>query len=104
MNKISPEHLARGAFVYVRQSTADQLRNNHESRRRQYALAERAQMLGWSEVVVIDDDLGKWRARASSGCWRPSALGRSARWYRSRHPDWRATVATGIRCWSSAPW
>ena len=58
MSKISPEHLARGAFVYVRQSTADQLRNNHESRRRQYALAERAQMLGWSEVVVIDDDLG----------------------------------------------
>lgn len=61
MSKISPEHLARGAFVYVRQSTADQLRNNHESRRRQYALAERAQMLGWSEVVVIDDDLGVWR-------------------------------------------
>lgn len=53
MSKISPEHLARGAFVYVRQSTADQLRNNHESRRRQYALAERAQMLGWSEVVVV---------------------------------------------------
>ena len=58
MNKVSPEHLARGAYVYVRQSTADQLRNNHESRRRQYALAKRAQMLGWSEVVVIDDDLG----------------------------------------------
>jgi excisionase family DNA binding protein len=58
MSKISAEHLARGAYVYVRQSTADQLRNNHESRRRQYALAERARMLGWSEVVVIDDDLG----------------------------------------------
>jgi hypothetical protein len=26
MNKITPEHLARGAYVYVRQSTADQLR------------------------------------------------------------------------------
>ena len=37
MTKISAEHLARGAYVYVRQSTADQLRNNHESRRRQYA-------------------------------------------------------------------
>jgi DNA invertase Pin-like site-specific DNA recombinase len=58
MNKISPEHLARGAYVYVRQSTADQLRNNTESRRRQYALADRARALGWSEVVVIDDDLG----------------------------------------------
>ena len=44
--------------MYVRQSTADQLRNNHESRRRQYALADRARTLGWSDVVVIDDDLG----------------------------------------------
>ncbi len=58
MTKIGPEHLARRAYVYVRQSTVDQLRHNHESRRRQYALADRARMLGWSEVVVIDDDLG----------------------------------------------
>lgn len=58
MSKITAEHLARAAYVYVRQSTADQLRHNHESRRRQYALAERARTLGWSEVVVIDDDLG----------------------------------------------
>ena len=58
MSKITTEHLVRGAYVYVRQSTADQLRNNHESRRRQYALADRARLLGWSEVVVIDDDLG----------------------------------------------
>ena len=28
MTKITPEHLARGAFVYVRQSTADQLLPN----------------------------------------------------------------------------
>ena len=58
MTKINPEHLALSAYVYVRQSTADQLRNNHESRRRQYALAERARALGWEDVVVIDDDLG----------------------------------------------
>lgn len=58
MSKINPEHLARCAYVYVRQSTADQLRNNHESRRRQYALADRARALGWADVVVIDDDLG----------------------------------------------
>lgn len=58
MSKIGADHLARGAYVYVRQSTADQLRHNHESRRRQYALADRARTLGWSEVVVIDDDLG----------------------------------------------
>ena len=55
MTKIAPEHLARGAYVYVRQSTADQLMHNHESRRRQYGLAERARQLGWQKVVVIDD-------------------------------------------------
>jgi hypothetical protein len=37
MNKITPEHLTRDAYVYVRQSTVDQLLNNPESRRRQYA-------------------------------------------------------------------
>ena len=59
MSKITPEHLTRGAFVYVRQSTQDQLLHNHESRRRQYNLADRARHLGWSDVVVIDDDLGR---------------------------------------------
>lgn len=58
MGKINPEHLARSAYVYVRQSTADQLRNNHESRRRQYALADRARLLGWTDMVVTNDDLG----------------------------------------------
>jgi DNA invertase Pin-like site-specific DNA recombinase len=58
-DKIRPEHLARVAMVYVRQSTMDQVRHNHESRRRQYELADRGRALGWKEVVVIDDDLGK---------------------------------------------
>lgn len=65
--KITAEHLARGAFVYVRQSTADQLANNPESRRRQYGLAERARALGWADATVIDDDLG----RSGSGISRP---------------------------------
>ncbi|MDP9464123.1 MAG: recombinase family protein, partial [Actinomycetota bacterium] len=65
--KITSDHLARGAYVYVRQSTADQVANNHESRRRQYGLAERAQALGWADVTVIDDDLG----RSGSGVSRP---------------------------------
>jgi DNA invertase Pin-like site-specific DNA recombinase len=59
MNKITADHLVRAAYVYVRQSTADQLAHNPESRRRQYALKERAEALGWQEVVVIDDDLGR---------------------------------------------
>ena len=67
MNKITPEHLARAAYVYVRQSTGDQLLNNPESRRRQYALETRARSLGWENVIVIDDDLG----RSGSGQLRP---------------------------------
>ena len=67
MTKITAEHLSGGAFVYIRQSTADQLMHNHESRRRQYGLAERARQLGWNSVEVIDDDLG----RSGSGINRP---------------------------------
>jgi excisionase family DNA binding protein len=67
MNKITAEHLARSAYVYVRQSTPDQLLNNPESRRRQYALAARARALGWEEVIVIDEDLG----RSGGGQARP---------------------------------
>ena len=67
MSKITPEHLSRQAFVYVRQSTQDQLQHNHKSRRRQYALADRARKLGWSDVVVVDDDLG----RSGGGVARP---------------------------------
>jgi DNA invertase Pin-like site-specific DNA recombinase len=59
MNKITAEHLARGAFVYVRQSTAYQVVNNLESQRRQYGLVERARQLGWDDVQLVDDDLGK---------------------------------------------
>src|SRR5260370_16195673 len=67
MNKVTPDHLARSAYVYVRQSTADQLTNNPESRRRQYALTARAHALGWGNVVVIDEDLG----RSGGGISRP---------------------------------
>ena len=67
MTKITSEHLARSAYVYIRQSTADQLVHNHESRRRQYGLVDRAWQLGWTTVEVIDDDLG----RSGSGITRP---------------------------------
>ena len=59
MTKITPEHLARSAIVYIRQSTPQQVAHNLESQRRQYALVERGRQLGWSEVQVIDDDLGR---------------------------------------------
>jgi DNA invertase Pin-like site-specific DNA recombinase len=67
MTKITPEHLAGSACVYIRQSTPGQLAHNHESRRRQYGLVDRAKQLGWSNVDVIDDDLG----RSGGGITRP---------------------------------
>ena len=67
MNKITSEHLARAAFVYVRQSTAYQVVNNLESQRRQYGLVERARDLGWDDVQLVDDDLG----RSGGGTARP---------------------------------
>jgi len=58
-DKLQPEHLQRAAYVYVRQSTAQQVRTHRESQQRQYALADRARQLGFARVVVIDEDLGK---------------------------------------------
>jgi len=67
MNKITADHLARRACVYVRQSTPGQVQHNLESQRRQYALEDRARTLGWKDVDVIDDDLGI----SGSGTRRP---------------------------------
>jgi hypothetical protein len=57
--KVTPDHIGRGAVVYVRQSTIGQVAENTESQRRQYALAESAQAMGFASVTIIDDDLGR---------------------------------------------
>jgi DNA invertase Pin-like site-specific DNA recombinase len=58
--KIQAEHLARQAYVYIRQSTMAQVYEHQESTRRQYELQQRARQLGWSDeqIVLIDQDLG----------------------------------------------
>ena len=106
MNKIAPDHLAREAVVYIRQSTQDQLRNNHESRRRQYGLSDRARGLGWDEPMVIDDDLGRSGGGDVSAGLRAAAGGDLRRARRHRCSRWRLrgsleTAVTGTRCWSS---
>ena len=60
-NKIGARHLERQAIVYVRQSSARQVRENIESTQLQYRLVEQARALGWSDqqTVTIDDDLGQ---------------------------------------------
>jgi DNA invertase Pin-like site-specific DNA recombinase len=57
--KITPEHLARKAVVYLRQSSLAQVKQNTESQRLQYALAGTAKSYGFKRVEVIDCDLGK---------------------------------------------
>lgn len=51
--------LKRKAVVYVRQSTQAQVHVNLESQRRQYELAQEAKRLGFREVDIIDDDMGR---------------------------------------------
>lgn len=58
-DKIKPQHVSRKAILYVRQSSAYQVINNTESRRLQYAMRQRLEELGWSDIDVIDDDLGQ---------------------------------------------
>ncbi len=57
---ILPAHRQRQAFVYIRQSSPSQVERNTESTRRQYALAARAEALGWhpDQITVVDEDLG----------------------------------------------
>ena len=57
--KVGTRHLCRKAIVYVRQSSAHQVQHNLESQRLQYAMKQPVHSLGWSEVEVIDDDLGR---------------------------------------------
>ena len=64
--KIKPEHLARKAIVYLRQSSDKQVRQNKESQRLQYELADRMRAMGWREVEVISSDLGSSAAIASA--------------------------------------
>jgi DNA invertase Pin-like site-specific DNA recombinase len=63
---VTPDHLARKAIIYIRQSSPHQVLNNQESLRLQYALQQRAVDLGWREdrVEVVDADLGLTAAAA----------------------------------------
>src|SRR3974390_2212913 len=59
--KVTPRHLERDAYLYIRQSTPRQVLENTESTQRQYALRDRAVTMGWplERIHVLDCDLGK---------------------------------------------
>ncbi|MBV9913106.1 MAG: recombinase family protein [Sinobacteraceae bacterium] len=58
-DKIKPHHLARKAILYVRQSSPHQVLHNRESQVLQYAMRDQLLSLGWAEVEIIDEDLGR---------------------------------------------
>src|SRR5215469_11328446 len=62
--KLTTERLNRRAIVYVRQSSPGQVLRNQESQLRQYGLVGRARELGFRDVAMIDEDLG----RSGDGC------------------------------------
>ena len=58
-DKIKPQHLERKAILYIRQSSLYQVNHNLESQKLQYAMEQRLRQLGWREIEVVDDDLGR---------------------------------------------
>lgn len=60
-HKIRLDHLQLQAYIYIRQSTLQQVHHHQESGRRQYALQEQAILLGWPQaaLVVVDEDQGQ---------------------------------------------
>ena len=61
VERVTTAHRAKLAYIYVRQSSAGQVRQHQESTELQYRLVDRAAGLGWprERIAVIDDDLGK---------------------------------------------
>jgi DNA invertase Pin-like site-specific DNA recombinase len=58
-DKIKPHHVERKAILYVRQSSAYQVQNNVESQKLQYAMRDRLCSLGWRDIEIVDEDLGR---------------------------------------------
>lgn len=58
-DKVKAQHVARKAMLYVRQSSAYQVTHNLESQKLQYAMQDRLRQLGWREIEIVDEDLGR---------------------------------------------
>ena len=95
-DKIKPHHLERKAILYVRQSSAYQVQNNWESQKLQYAMRDRLSNLGWSDIEVVDEDLGRTASGTvtRAGFERMVAECAWATWVRSRPERCRALHAT----------
>jgi len=75
-SKIQAEHISRAALVYIRQSSYKQVRENLESGIWQYAFAEQANALGWTElrILILDEDQGDPLTSRDQGVYSSSQL------------------------------
>ena len=99
-DKIKPHHLERKAILYVRQSSTYQVQNNLESQKLQYAMRDRLSSLGWSDIEVVDEDLGRSASgtvtRAGSNAWlRKYVWAASVPWRPEKYRDLHVTVGNG---------
>ena len=99
-DKIQLHHLERKAILYIRQSSLYQVKHNLESQKLQYAMEQRLQQLGWCEIEVVEDDLGRSAAGTvtRAGFERMVAevcLGRWVQWPRGRYRDSHGTAENG---------
>jgi len=98
--KVKAQHIARKAMLYVRSRPPIRSPIIWRARKLQYAMQDRLRQLGWREIEVVDEDLGRSAAgmvtrtgfermvsEVCLGRWAPSPPGRS--------PASRATVGSG---------
>jgi len=65
--RLTMAHRAKLAYIYVRQSSVNQVRQHQESTELQYRLVDRAIDLGWPcERVQVIDEISANRERAAS--------------------------------------
>ena len=79
-DKIGAKHLERAAYVYIRQSTLQQVRQNLESNRRN---------------MRCRTARGSWAFADSAGFWRRSVMVESVPYWQWKHLGLLAITATG---------
>ena len=98
-DNVRPHHPKRKALLYARQSSAHQVLHNRESGVLKYAMRDRLTALGWSEIEVIDDDLGRSAAGGiHTAMRRTRTVGcrKRSRWSSKGAGAWQCEAGTAL--------
>lgn len=105
-NKITAEHLARQACVYVRQSTPDQVKYNLKvNAANMVSRIVRVRWVGKTSMLsmtISESQETELPVPALNACCAQCAMGRWVRSLASRRRGWRAMAGSGTRCWNFA--